>query len=417
MGIKYILSMVAFLGMHCLITHARHSTPDTIQAITVDKINFDGKLDEPVWLTAQAISNFTQRELDFGKPATEPTKVAVVYDNLALYIGVWCYQSRDKIVAKFLQRDFEFDTEDNFEVIISPFNDKRNGYLFVINPNGARADLLVSGQESSNINWNGVWDAKTSITDEGWFAEIRIPFNTLQFKRELVHTWAINFERNIRYKKEQVLWQGWDRNYEIENIAQAGTLKGIGNIGYAKYFELKPYGLAGFEKRQGQETKYPGKLGGDLNINLSPTFKLNLTANTDFAQVEADKIAVNLTRFNLFYPEKRQFFLEGYQNYQFNLGGSNEAFYTRKIGIEDFQPISIIAGGRMFRKVGKNSIGLLNLQTAATGNVPTTNNTVVRYKRNIGNQSYIGAIVTSKNNNNISNQVLVWTELILLQSF
>jgi len=114
--------------------------------------------------------------------------------------------------------------------------------------------------------------------------------------------------------------------------------------------------LAGFEKREGQQTKYPGKIGGDLNINLTPTLKLNLTANTDFAQVEADRIAVNLSRFNLFYPEKREFFLEGYQNYQFNLGGSNEMFYTRKIGIENFEAVSIIAGGRLFGKVGKNNL-------------------------------------------------------------
>jgi hypothetical protein len=163
---------------------AQHSSPDTIRAITVDKINLDGKLTEPVWLTAPSVNNFTQRELDFGKPSTEQTQVAIVYNNLALHVGVWCYQKRETIVAKFMQRDFDFDTEDNFEVIISPFNDKRNGYLFVINPNGARADALVSGQESSNINWNGVWDAKTSVTDEGWFAEIRIPFNSLQFKEK-----------------------------------------------------------------------------------------------------------------------------------------------------------------------------------------------------------------------------------------
>jgi hypothetical protein len=376
-----------------------------MQATKVDKITFDGQLDERIWFSVPTANNFTQRELDFGKPATEQTKVAILYDNLALYVGVWCYQAKNKIVAKFLQRDFEYDTEDNFEVIISPFNDKRNGYLFIINPNGARADALVSGQESSNLDWNGVWDAKTSITNEGWFAEIRIPFNTLQFRKEQEHIWAINFERNIRYKNEQVLWQGWDRNYELENISQAGTLTGIGNIGYAKRFELKPYGLAGFEKREGQETKYPGKIGGDLNINLSPTLKLNLTSNTDFAQVEADRIAVNLTRFNLFYPEKREFFLEGYQNYQFNLGGNNEAFYTRKIGIENFEPVSIIAGGRLFGKVGKNNIGLLNLQTAENDNVPSTNNTVVRYKRDIGTQSYIGALFTSKNNSNVSNQV------------
>jgi hypothetical protein len=146
---------------------SQHSTPDTINAKSIGKINFNGNLNDSFWTTAQTVTNFTQRELDFGKPATERTKVAVVYDQLALYIGVWCYQQKDKIIAKFLQRDFDYDTEDNFEVIISPFNDKRNGYLFIINPNGARADLLVSGQESSSINWNGVWDAKTSVSEEG----------------------------------------------------------------------------------------------------------------------------------------------------------------------------------------------------------------------------------------------------------
>jgi hypothetical protein len=307
---KYISFLLLFF-ISSFTSFAQHSIPDTIEAILVDKINFDGRLTEPVWINAPAVDNFTQRELNFGKPSTEPTKVAVIYDKLALYIGVWSYQSPDKITAKFLQRDFDFNTEDNFEVIISPFNDKRNGYLFVINPNGAKADLLVSGPESSNIDWNGVWDAKTSVTNEGWFAEIRIPFNTLQFKKELVHNWAINFERNIRYKNEQVLWQGWDRDYELENLSQAGTLTGIGNIGYAKRFELKPYSLTGFQNQRGKATDYRAKIGGDLNVNLSPTLKLNLTANTDFAQVEADRIAVNLTRFNLFYPEKREFFLEG----------------------------------------------------------------------------------------------------------
>jgi len=401
---KYFL-LPGLLITYSIVSNAQHSSPDTIQAVNIDQINFDGKLDDPVWLIVPAVSNFTQRELDFGKPATDQTKVAVLYDNLALYVGVWCYQRRDNITAKFLQRDFDFNSEDNFQVIISPFNDQRNGYLFIINPAGARTDVLVSGQDGFNIDWNGVWDTKTSITGEGWFAEIRIPFNTLQFKKELVHTWALNFERNIRYKNEQVLWQGWDRNYNIENISQAGVLTGIGNIGYAKHFELKPFGLAGFENKENEKTKYPGKVGADLNINLSPTLKLNLTTNTDFAQVEVDKIAVNLTRFNLFYPEKREFFLEGYQNYQFNMGSINEVFYTRKIGIENFEPVSIIAGGRLFGKIGKNNIGLLNLQTAGTGNVPSTNNTVVRYRRDVGNQSYIGAILTSKNNSIISNQV------------
>lgn len=386
---------------------AQHCSPDSITASFISgAINFDGKLTEPEWQQAGIIENFIQKELDFGKPASEKTKVAVVYDKLALYIGVWCYQQDvKKINAKFLQRDFDYESDDNFQVIISPFDDKRNGYLFVINPLGARADLLVSGGEEGNKNWNGVWDAKATITSEGWFAEMRIPFNSLQFKNQPEHNWAINFERNISYKNEQILWQGWTRDCSIFCVVNAGTLTGIKNIGYAKKFELKPYVTGGFEKIIPEKRKWPSKTGADLNINLSPTLKLNLTTNTDFAQVEADRIQVNLTRFNLYYPEKREFFLEGYQNYQFGLGANNQVFYTRRIGIESLEAVPVVAGARVFGKVGKNNLGFLNIETGKKDTVPATNNTVFRYRRDIGNQSYIGAIITSKNNSHISNQV------------
>jgi hypothetical protein len=387
---------------------AQHSSPDSIHAFFISSnINFNGELDEPEWQQATGIENFIQRELDFGKPVTEKTRVVVLYDRLALYIGVWCYQQNaKKINAKFLQRDYDVDADDGFAVIISPFNDKRTGYLFVINPLGARADYLVSGNEDANKNWNGVWDAKTTISNEGWFAEIRIPFNSLQFKNVYEHRWAINFERAIRYKNEDVLWQGWTRDCSINCLVNAGVLTGIRNIGYAKRFELKPYLSGGFDKNQSNgKTSWPGKLGADLNVNLSPTLKLNLTTNTDFAQVEADRIAVNLTRFNLYYPEKREFFLEGYQNYQFALGGDNQVFYTRRIGIESFEPVSIIGGARIFGKVQRNNIGFLNIETAKKDTIPATNNTVLRYRRDIGEQSYIGGIITSKNNSLISNQV------------
>jgi hypothetical protein len=401
---KIFLSVV-FTGF-INISIAQHSLPDTITALKInEKINFDGQLSESLWQNKAAISNFTQRELDYGKEASELTTVLVVYDDLAMYIGVRCYQKANTIHAKFMQRDFSYEQDDNFQVMLSPFNDKRNGYLFVVNPNGARADLLVSGNEEANIDWNGVWDARTSVTKEGWFVEIRIPFNSLQFKKEDIHNWAINFERNTRYINEQAVWQGWTRDCSIYCIVNSGTLSGLKDIGYAKRFELKPYGLTGFEKHEGDKTKYPAKAGADLNINITPTLKLNLTTNTDFAQVEADRIAVNLSRFNLFYPEKREFFLEGYQNYQFNIGGSNELFYTRKLGLENFEAVSIIAGARLFGKIGKNNIGLLNIQTASADHTPATNNTVIRYKRDVGSQSYIGGIVTSKNSSNISNQV------------
>ena len=402
----YKIIFVFYFVLLCNESEAQHSLPDTIIAESInEKVSFDGKLDEPFWQSANKISNFIQRELSFGEPSTEKTEVAIVYDKLAMYIGVWCYQKDAHIQAKYMQRDFAFDEDDNFKIALSPFNDKRNGYLFIINPNGARADLLVSGNEDANIDWNGVWDAKTTITNEGWFAEIIIPFNSLQFKRENVNNWAINFERNIRYKNEQVSWQGWTRDCSIYCLVNAGTLSGLQNIGYAKPFELKPYLLGAFENKRNQSSTFPNKVGGDLNVNLTPTLKLNITANTDFAQVEADRIAVNLSRFSLYYPEKREFFLEGYQNYQFGIGNSNQIFYTRKIGIDNFQSVPVIAGARLFGKVGANNIGLLNIQTGNASNIPSTNNTVIRYKRDIGSQSYIGGILTSKNNKNISNQV------------
>jgi hypothetical protein len=387
---------------------AQHSVPDTIHAVAItEKINFDGKLEEPFWQSLPSINNFTQRELNFGQPASKKTRVAILYDQLAIYVGVWCYEDDVKrIHAKYMQRDFNHEEDDNFKIAISPFSDRRNGYLFIINPNGARADLLISGNESANKDWNGVWDARTSVSNEGWFAEIRIPFNSLQFRRDSVHIWGINFERNIRAKNEQVLWQGWTRDCSIYCLVNAGVLVGLKNIGYAKRFELKPYGLGGFEKTRLKSTQWPFKTGADLNINLTPTLKLNLTANTDFAQVEADRRAVNLTRFNLFYPEKREFFLEGYQNYQFYLGNGNELFYTRKIGIENFSSVPVIAGARFFGKIGSGNIGLLNIETGRQDTVPATNNSVFRYKRDIGSQSYIGAIISSKINRDISNQAV-----------
>ncbi|MEP6845010.1 MAG: DUF5916 domain-containing protein [Panacibacter sp.] len=385
---------------------AQHSLPDMMLAHNTNAILFDGKLNDPAWQQSNKILNFTQRELNFGEPSTEKTAVAIVYDKLAMYVGVWCYmQDANSIRAKYMQRDFAYEEDDNFQVALSPFADKRNGYLFVINPNGARADLLVSGNEEGNKDWNGVWDAKVSRNKEGWFAEIRIPFNSLQFKKDSINNWSINFERDIRSKNEQVLWQGWSRDCSIFCFVNAGTLNGLQNIGYVKHFELKPYALGEFEKLHNETTSWSGKVGGDLNINITPTLKANLTVNTDFAQVEADRIAVNLTRFNLFYPEKREFFLEGYQNYQFNLGAENEIFYTRKIGIENFQQVPVVAGARMFGKIGTNNIGLLNIQTGSKGDVASTNNTVLRYKKDISNQSYIGGILTSKINSNIGNQV------------
>ena len=407
-GKSRVLSTVLVLLLFDIqLIFAQHSMPDTIQALRIDgSIRFDGFLDEPQWQQAQHISNFTQRDLDYGKPVTERTEVAILYNKNTLFIGVWCYQKDiSKIVAKNMNTDFNYRSDDNFQIMISPFNDNRNGYLFVTNPNGARADIQIYGGEDGNEDWNGVWDVKTHVTGEGWFAEIYIPFSTLQFKKGTVLDWAINFERDIVSENEQALWQGWSRDFSIYSVANAGRITNINHIAYAKKFEFKPYFLAGWRNEKDEGNSYPFKLGGDLNVSLSPTLKLNLTTFTDFAQVEVDRIPVNLSRFSVYYPEKRQFFLESYDMFSYYLGDMNSAFYTREIGIENGKQVPIIAGARLFGKVGKNNIGFLNIQEAAMDTIPTTNNTVFRYKRDIGKQSYVGGIFTNRMNSNGSNQV------------
>ncbi len=388
--------------------YAQHSEPDSFLAFPLrGKIIFDGKPDEKVWSEAVHIKNFTQRDLNYGEPVSEATEVAVVYDKNNLYIGVWCFQKEVKsIVAKEMNRDFDYESDDNFQVMISPYNDNRTGYLFVVNPNGARADVQIYGGEDGNMDWNGVWDAKTSIDERGWFAEIYIPFSTLQFARGKNLRWAINFERDIVSKNEVALWQGWSRDNTIFAVNKAGTISGIHDISYAKKYEFKPYILAGRQQSQASGVEYPLKAGANLNISLSPTLKLNLTSFTDFAQVEADRIPVNLSRFSIFYPEKRQFFLEGADHFNYYLGDHNQAFYSREIGIQNRKAVPIIAGARIFGKVGKNNIGILNIQEAKTPVLPSTNNTVFRYRREVGAQSFIGGIFTNVINETSSNQVL-----------
>ena len=401
--------IILFLSVFTIESFAQTSFPDTAFVSSLnEKIVLDGKLDEAVWTQAKIISNFTQSEPDLGKPATERTQVAFTYSSTALYIAVWCYQgSEARISAKSLQRDFDFEAEDNFRIVINPYNEGRTGYEFVVNPFGARTDILISSSMDASSDWNGVWDAAATITKEGWFAEIEIPFNTLKFKNGKKQVWSINFERNIKNKNEVDRWQGWSRDFSLENFTTAGKLNGLENLSYSKKFEFKPYLLGGWNLKDDKVTYTgTGKIGADLNYNISPTLKLNLTANTDFAQVESDVIQVNLSRFDLYYPEKREFFLEGAGNFSYYIGSNNYAFYSRKIGIENFQSVNVLGGVRLFGKVGQSEIGFLSLQTASKDTIPTINNSVFRYKYDLGSQSYIGGIVTSKLSNGHQNVVM-----------
>jgi len=379
--------------------YAQRSQPDTLHAVfTHDPITVDGILNEPAWQTAPKIHNFTQRELEEGAPPTERTEVAVLYDPENLYIGVWCYDSHPELlIANKMNRDFRWGGEDNFEIIIDTYNDHRNAYLFVTNPNGARADafILDNGQQF-NRNWDGVWTVKTSVTSHGWFAEFQIPFSTLKFTQSQEQVWGINFERNIRRKREQLMWQGWSRDSELEQISRAGKLVGLKGLTGVNLIELKPYLLGGVQ-RESDNNSNVFDFGGELNYLITPTLKMNLTVNTDFAQVESDRARINLSRFSLYYPEKRGFFLEGANYFNFGLGRRIQPFYSRKIGLApDRTEIPIIAGARMLGKIQNATLGAMTIQTAGKDTIPTANYSVLRWQQDIGEQSRIGLIGVGK---------------------
>lgn len=393
---KQIL-FVVFISLFCIQLFSQHSKPDTLVALfSNEQIKLDGKLNEACWQNATPIENFTQREQNEGSPATERTRIAVVYNTNKIYFGIWCFDSEpDKLSAQQMARDFSWRSDDNIEIMISTFNDNRNGYLFVTNPNGARADVWV-GDEGHDFNkdWNGVWDVAVDVNDEGWFVEMVIPFSTLKFKNDSLQIWGINFERNIRRKKEQLMWQGWSRLYDVEKISQGGKLIGIKNIKQGSKTEIKPYLLSGLQFLDGN-TESTAKIGGEVNIDITPTLKLNFSINTDFAQVESDRQQINLSRFSLYYPEKRQFFLEGKNYFDMGIGMSN-LFYSRRIGIDNNNVMPIIGGVRLFGKLNKTNIGIMSIQTSSKDTVPTINYTVIKVKQDIFKQSSIGIIAMQK---------------------
>ena len=397
-----------YLFIFSSLSFAQKSNPWKARAFRIDSsITIDGVLNEIAWQKAAHISNFTEQEPHEGAKPTEKTEVAFLYDENNLYVGVWCWDSMpQEIRASKMNRDSRWWTDDNFELIISPFNDNRNGYLFITNPNGMLTDVLVTdGGKATNLSWNGIWDVATTINNNGWFAEFVIPFSTLKFPDKSDQIWGLNMERNIRSRHEQDVWQGWSRNTELEQISNGGELIGIKNISAEKQFEFYPFVSGGISKSSGEDLQKKGKVGADITYSVSPTMKLNVTLNTDFSQIESDQHRINLSRFSLFYPEKRKFFLEGKNVFEVNLSRETRVFYSRRIGIKNGEEIPIYGGVRLLGKTGNTHIGILTMQTAAKDTIPTANYTVLRVKQNVLERSFIGAIVTGKNSSLDNNYV------------
>jgi hypothetical protein len=382
-------------------------------------IDIDGRLDESIWQDAIPISGFRQREPFEGEAATEDTEVRVLYNGQTLYIGIIAYDSEpDRIVARSLERDSPIGAarfgpgggDDAVEVILDTFHDRRNAFYFATNPKGVIVDGYITDENFRvDRNWDAVWNVAASTTSEGWVAEFEIPLRTIRFYGSSEpQTWGFNVQRVIARKLEQSLWTSWSRDNEgLNRISRAGELTDLEQLPATASFQLKPFvlGQAGqnYDSRPDGDILFDGNVGLDAKYTMVSGLVLDLTVNTDFAQVEADEEQIDLTRFSLFFPEKREFFLENAGIFQFGTGGGFRApdlllFFSRRIGIEDNLIVPMIAGARMSGRTGKQTIGFLNVLTGRDGDAgaPLTNFAVGRVKRDIGRQSYLGAIATGR---------------------
>ncbi|MDZ7266405.1 MAG: carbohydrate binding family 9 domain-containing protein [candidate division KSB1 bacterium] len=361
-------------------------------------ITVDGRLREKAWQKSRRLHRFIQREPNNGKPASEKTEVAILHDGRMLYFGIWCHDRQPaQLTAQKMQRDFDYDVDDNFIVIIDTYDDDRNGYLFAVNPNGAMADARLSGNgKQANCDWDGVWQAEVQVGRAGWYAEIAIPFTTLKFDTSR-SVWGVNFERNIRRKREQVVWQGWSADATIQQVARAGRLSNLKGLPATAAWQLRPYSLAGVEQIRGRERRTVLAMGSDLDYQFTPALHLSATLHPDFAQVESDRAQVNLTRFSLKFPEKRKFFLESREVFDGGWGGNIQPFYSRRIGLaEDGAPVPVVGGLRLLGKSGARTLGGMIVQTAARDTIAAANFAVLRWQQEVGRHSSLGTIATTR---------------------
>lgn len=401
-------------------THDHAVLAPRIAAVRVEGAPvLDGVLDDAVWVEAPLIERFVQQEPHEGDPASERTEVRVVYDARNLYVGVRAFDSEpDGVIATEMRQDSDrLLEEDNFQIILDTFKDSRSAYMFVTTPLGAKLDQQVfeegegGGRQgnSSNIvrEWDGVWHVATRRTPEGWEAEIAIPMVTLRFPERDSQEWGINFMRNIRRKNEQVFWAPIPKAYGLTRVSLAGSLTGLETLGRGMDLRIKPSVVGGGRSvlsRGVVDNSFERDLSLDVKYGVTAGLNLDLTVNTDFAQAEADDEQVNLTRFALFFPEKREFFLENAG--QFNVGTTASMdrlanlFFSRRIGLsETGAVVPIVGGARLSGKVGRNNIAVMDIQTGDHLERGGENFLVARYSRDVLGRSKVGAIVINKEGN------------------
>ena len=389
----------------------------TVTATRVgESVVVDGRLDDAIYGEILPINGFVQQEPSEGEPASERTDAWILFDDDRVYIAARCWDSQpDRMVANELRRDHQSIGEnETFAVILDTFHDRRNGFFFQTNPLGALRDGLITDERTANFDWNTVWDVRAERTADGWTLEMAIPFKSLRYGDEAEPVWGINLHRFVRWKNEHSHLSPIAASFGREGVyrvSQAATLTGLRPGTGTRHLELKPYAISGVTTNLAATPAFSNDVDGDVGVdakyNLTKGLTADFTYNTDFAQVEADEEQVNLTRFNLFFPEKREFFLEGRGIFEF--GGPERVewgrpsnapvlFFSRRIGLSSGGIVPIRAGGRVTGRAGTYSVGVLGIGTSGidgTGVVPTTFS-VVRVRRDILRRSSVGFITTTR---------------------
>ena len=357
----------------------------------------DGVLDEPFWADLEPVTGFVQRDPVDGGVPSESTEVRIAYDEDFLYFGFLLHDADPSgIRANTLHRGGMIGLDDHIVIGLDTFRDRRNGYIFEVNALGTQDDAIFTDEsiEREDWNWDGVYWSEARITDRGWTLEVAIPFTTIRFPREEVLEMGLLFFRSIRRKNETVYWPQIPATYRgrYAQASQYGTLVGLEGITPGRNLQVKPSLVTGAQKfGAGAPANRVGEVGLDLKYSVTSSLTMDLTLNTDFAQVEADNVQVNLDRFSLFFPEKRDFFLERAGLFAFGDAGETQVFFSRRIGLEN----PILGGGRLTGQVGRLSVGLLNLQTGREGEAEGANNAVARVRADLGPRTTVGGLVTN----------------------
>jgi len=362
-----------------------------------EQIVLDGVLDEPVWQRAVSAGEFVQQDPVLGAEPTERTEIRFAFNKDHLYMGVICFDSEpDKLQGNTSKRDEFLSADDRFMWTMDTFLNQQTGYFFEMNPAGLMADALMGPGGSQNREWDGIWNARVRQSEIGWVIEIDIPFRSIAFDPN-APAWGVNFQRTVRRKQEEMLWTGYQRNQGLRRMANAGLLVGLNEMSAGRGFELRPYVSGNVSNGPGRTPPVPSDRDGDIGIdaayNITPSLRGVGTINTDFAETEVDQRLVNLTRFPLFFPERRTFFLDGATFFDFPI----TAFFSRRIGLVNGQPQPIIGGGKLTGQAGRFDTGALYVRTAETDDAFGEDFLVGRVRRRLFTQSYVGAIYTARN--------------------